>query len=322
VTAGPATVVRRMGRLVAALAAVLSVGGLAACSDSGAITLTAHFDDVGDLVTGHAVQMADVRVGRITGIRLTDDFRAEVTLEVDGDVPVPAGTRALMRTTSLLGEKFVELRYEGERGDGPFLGDGDEITDTAQAPELEFVAEQLVKVLGGIVADDLATMIETGAVGFGGRAVELRALIDDLSVISGTLAERTGQITSIIDRLDSATSTLAAGAPDLDALLVNLADTTRILAENRDRAVTALAELSRLARVQNQTVFRPHLDAIVGQLAQVDAIVAEVARASGEVGALLDWLDRFAVGVQTGIPGDFAQVYGWFVFDDEEGGGL
>ena len=33
----------------------------------------------------HAVQVADVRVGRITGIELTDDYRAEVTMEIDRD---------------------------------------------------------------------------------------------------------------------------------------------------------------------------------------------------------------------------------------------
>src|SRR5688500_6372640 len=54
-------------------------------------TLVATFDDVGDVVTGHSVQVADVRVGTITGIELTDDFRARLTLEVDRDVRLPAG---------------------------------------------------------------------------------------------------------------------------------------------------------------------------------------------------------------------------------------
>lgn len=304
---------RRLARRAAASLAVLAATGvLASCSGEDTVTVTADFADVGDLVTGHAVQMADVRIGRVTGIELTGEMTALVTMEVEESAQVPADSVALLRTTSLLGEKFIELRPTGDPAEGPFLSDGTVIEKTDEAPELENVTEQAVRVLGGVVSTDLATLVETGAVGFGERGPELEALIDDLSVISATLAERTGTINQIIDNLASASATLAGGQDDIDGLLVNLADTTEVLVENRDRAVVALRELARLARIQDEEIFRPHLADVDRQLKQLDAVLVEVASSSAEVTALLSWLDRFASAVPVAIPGDFAQVYLWY----------
>jgi phospholipid/cholesterol/gamma-HCH transport system substrate-binding protein len=300
---------------VALLAAGCSLPG----RTTGPIELTAVFDDVGDLVVNHSVQVADVRVGSVTSIELTDDYKAKVTISIQ-DIKVPRDSEALLRTTSLLGEKFIELRpKEGvEPGRCPCLEDGDSIDDVRQAPELEFVAEQAVQLLGGVATNDLVRLIETGAVGFGGRGVELRALVDELSLVSGTLADQTDRIVQIIDGLDQATSTLAAADPDVDALLVNLADATSVLAEHREQAIVTLRELTRLARDQNELVFDPYLDTVDRQIKELDAIVAEVAAARGEVSTLVDWLASFVVEVQHGIPTSgpaegFAQVYGWLI---------
>src|SRR5580765_1888917 len=106
---------------------------LTACS-GGTYSVTATFDDVGDLQKSGAVQVADVRVGRIASIKLTPEFRAKVTLAIDGKVHVPKDSKALVRTTSLLGEKFIELRPNGPPTQGPFLVNGDVVRRTEQAP--------------------------------------------------------------------------------------------------------------------------------------------------------------------------------------------
>lgn len=281
----------------------------------GPVELTAVFEDVGDLVTGHSVQVADVRVGSVTGIELTEDYQARVTMRIKDGLGLPADSEAVLRTTSLLGEKFVELRppRPEDRGEGAaeLLEDGDEIARTAQAPELEFVAEEAVQVLGGVVTNDLAALIETGAVGFGGRGAELGSLIDSLSVVSATLADQTGNIVEIIDGLDRATVTLAGGSERVDQLLVNLADTTTLLADNRELTLQTLRDLTRLAKDQNEIVFTPFRDDIERQLTQLDAILELVAAQRGEVGVLIDWLAEFTRKVPLGVPEDFAQVYAW-----------
>ena len=308
----------------------------------GPVELTAVFEDSSDLVVNHSVQVADVRVGSISGIELTDDFQALVTMEIKDDLELPSDSVAVLRQTSLLGEKFVEIRprsdddgCDEQSADG-VLVDGNRISCTIQAPELESVTEQAVEILAVVAAnrvEDLRVLVETGAVGFGGRAVELRGLIDDLVLVSGTLADQTGNIVRIIDGLDSAAATLAAGSGELDGLLVNLAEATTVLAENRGQVIDTLEQLTRLARDQNQLIFEPYLEQTTRQIEELDAIVGEVTAGRGEVGLFLDWLAQFVEKVPLAIPcrpavdatqpctgGDFAQVYGWFIAAPTETG--
>jgi phospholipid/cholesterol/gamma-HCH transport system substrate-binding protein len=317
----------RRALLVALAGAVVSAGCTLPGRVEGPIELTAVFDDVGDLVSGHSVQVADVRVGSITGIELTDDYQARVTMRIKDDLALPADAEAVLRTTSLLGEKFVELRPPEGGGRGT-LEDGAEIGRTSAAPELEFVAEQAVNVLASVAANDLATLIETGALAFGGRQAELGRLLEDLGTISNTLANQTGDIVAIIDGLDRATTSLAAGSDDLDGLLVNLASTTTLLAENRQNAVDALHQLTRLAEVQNTEVLDPYLSEVSEQIKQLDAVVDLVHARRNEVGVLVDWLEQFTIKIPLGIPEpeacaprdretqgcvSFAQIFGWLL---------
>ena len=316
-----------MRRLTRAIAIALVGAGLAAgCSlpgqVSGPVELTATFDDIGDLVSGHSVQVADVRVGSITKIELTEDYKARITMSVKDGLELPADSEAVLRTTSLLGEKFIELRRpDTSTAGGKVLVDGGTVTRTRQAPELEFVAEEAAQVLGGVAANDLATIVQTGGIGFKGRAVELTSLIADLSTVSGTLADQTGDIVAIIDGLDKATATLAGADDRIDSLLVNLARTTEVLANNRELTLQTLRDITRLAKAQNELVFGPYKDDIERQVRQLDAVLDLVAQRREEVGVLVDWLAKFVQKTPLGVPGDFAQIYGWFAVGPLEAGG-
>lgn len=297
--------------LLAPALAVLLGAGLSGCAGGGTV-VTATFDDVGDLQTRGGVQMADVRIGAIAGIKLTPDFKAQVRLRLHEGVRVPKDSTALLRTTSLLGEKFVELRPRGDAGAGPYLADGDVVRDTGEAPELEFIAQEAVTVLGAVNADDLASVIRTGAEAFGGKQAELNSLLSDLSTISRTLAERTRSITTIIDNLDRTAATLADGSDDIATLLSNLASASQVLADNRHRAVNALDRLTTLVDGQNRVLDRYRAD-IDKQIKQIDAIVAVAATQTQEVGRLVDWLNKFVTAVPQVIPGEFAQVFMWAI---------
>ncbi len=311
------------------LVALTLVGTAAGCSlpgrVAGPLKITAIFDDVGDLVTNHSVQVADVRVGSVTAIDLTEDFKAKITMELKS-VDLPADSIAELRTTSLLGEKFIQLRPCDPAIDDPrhtgictgasgSLQSGTEIPRerTREAPELEFVAREAVQLLGGVATNDLQAMIEAGAVGFGGRAGELRSILTDLSSLSATLANQAGNIGTIIDGLDKASGALAAGSSSIDQLLITLPKSVQLLADNRTQLIGTLTQLTRLAQDQNGLVFDPYLATVRRQVAQVDAILQKVAAGRQEVGLLLDFANRFVRIVPKAIPTQYAQVYGWFV---------
>ena len=300
-----------MRRLAATLVAgLVLVGGLSACS-SDAMVVKATFTDTGDLQPRGSVQMADVRIGRIEKIRLTKDFQSEVTMRINRTAAVPRDSQPVLRTSSLLGEKFIELRPRGsDPAAGPYLAAGDDLGLGDEAPELEFIAQEAVTVLGSIVSTDVATLVETGAAGFAGRGADLRSLITDLATISRTLATRTSEIGRIIDGLDAATQTLATGRGELSTLLDNLTVTTKILADNRQKAVDSLAALTRVSQTGDDLIRRYRSD-VDRQLRQVDVILGEVAESQVEVARLLDFLGKFMHGTPKSIPRDFAQIYQW-----------
>ena len=317
---------------VATAMAVLLVGALlaAGCAlpgeTEGPVKLTATFSDVGDLVSGHSVQVADVRVGSITKIQLTKDFKARVTMRIKDGLHLPADSVAILRTTSLLGEKFIELRPPSPTSTAQqvqpqkVLANGDTVAHTRAAPELEFVAEEAVNVLGAVTANDLANLVQTGGVGFAGRAVELGQLIDSLTGVSHTLAGQTSNIVSIIDGLDKATSTVAGSDDQLDALLVNLSKTTQVLSDNRQLTLQTLRDITRLAKAQNTEVFEPYKAKVEAQVKQLDAVLALVAQRRGELATLADWLVQFVQKTPKGVPGDFAQIYLWLAVAPLENG--
>src|SRR3954471_7760852 len=190
---------RRLAPFV--LCAALLTTMLTGCARNST-TVIAVFDDSGDLQPRGSVQTAEGRIGRIGSIHLTKDFKARVTLHINPGRKIPTNVAAVLRTTSLLGEKFVELRPLGDSNKGPFLKDGDVVTKVQEAPELEFVAEEPIDVLGAVTAGDVATLIDTGATSFTGRKEDLRTIIDSLATYSTALATRTQNIGAIVDHLD------------------------------------------------------------------------------------------------------------------------
>jgi phospholipid/cholesterol/gamma-HCH transport system substrate-binding protein len=299
---------RRLGRTVAVAISVVLVAALLASCGPGTYGLTVYFADSEDLQSRGGVQVADLRVGTVGTISLTKDFQSRVSLRIDDDVKIPKNSEAILRTTSLLGEKFVELRPLGNPTQGPFLQNGDTVTDTVEEPELEEVAETAVKLLGAVSATDVETIISTGAQGFGDRGPQLADLIGDLNQISATLAARTTAIGQIIDNLDTATQTLAAGAPELATLLTNLASTTTLLAQDRNQAVTALASLTNLAEAADYSLDK-YQSALDREIKQVDEVTSTVVNSLGDLQVLLDWLQNFDVGFPKGIFGNFGGIY-------------
>src|SRR5262249_8635718 len=113
-----------MRRISLVLVALVASGLVAGCSGAGTYKVTATFDDIGDLQSRASVQTADVRVGTIGKIKLTKDYKARVTMRLRNSVKLPQNSQALLRTTSLLGEKFIEIRPQGDPAQGPYLRNG------------------------------------------------------------------------------------------------------------------------------------------------------------------------------------------------------
>ena len=131
--------------------------------------LTIEFTDVLELVPQSLVKVNDVPVGSVTGIEVGPDLTALVTVRVNREVRVPADALARVRTTSLLGEKFVELVAPQAGGPAaPQIADGATIplARTSRAAEVEEVLGALSLLLNGVgQIRTIATELNTALAG-------------------------------------------------------------------------------------------------------------------------------------------------------------
>ncbi len=107
------------------------------------------FDNVSGLEVNAAIQIAGVKVGKVVGITLSQkNERARVTMQIDDDVVIHDEATASIKTSGLIGEKYVSISTAG----GDPLNDGAVITDTEPAFVLEDAIGQLVNSSAGKVA--------------------------------------------------------------------------------------------------------------------------------------------------------------------------
>lgn len=97
--------------------------------------LTARFVSISGLKDGATVELAGVRVGRVSGIELDgEDYEAVVEMTIDEGVQLQEDTIASIRTQGIIGDRFVKL---SPGGSDLYLQPGDEIADTESAVLLE-----------------------------------------------------------------------------------------------------------------------------------------------------------------------------------------
>ncbi|WP_428559399.1 MAG: outer membrane lipid asymmetry maintenance protein MlaD [Solidesulfovibrio sp. DCME] len=96
--------------------------------------VTARFKDVTGLKSGAYVEMAGVRIGRVSGITLdTKDNMALVALDIDKGVRLTDDAIASIKTSGLIGDKFVKV---SPGGSDDVLGPGGVITETEASVDL------------------------------------------------------------------------------------------------------------------------------------------------------------------------------------------
>ena len=123
----------------------IKLGRMELISDQG-YQVTARFNSVSGLRVGADVELAGVPVGRVTAITL-DPQRAQavVALRLPENLRLPSDTIASIKTSGLIGDKFVSLSPGGSE---TLLNHGGEIEDTESAVDLESLIGKIA--FGGV----------------------------------------------------------------------------------------------------------------------------------------------------------------------------
>jgi phospholipid/cholesterol/gamma-HCH transport system substrate-binding protein len=126
----------------------LKIGG-GALLDADTIAIRARFTNLGGIAPGASVLISGVQVGKVEKVELDDRFAAIATLRVRQDVALPADTMAAIRSSGLIGEKYVSLN---PGADEATLKAGDLITDTESAVDLESLISRFA--FGGVKSEE------------------------------------------------------------------------------------------------------------------------------------------------------------------------
>jgi len=101
----------------------------------------ARFANAGGLHSGGSVMLAGVIVGRVEDVRMDpQDFSAIATLRIGGDVKLPTDSMASIKTSGLIGDKYVSL---SPGADETIMAPKTRITMTESAVDLESLISKM-----------------------------------------------------------------------------------------------------------------------------------------------------------------------------------
>ncbi|TVT34631.1 MCE family protein [Amycolatopsis rhizosphaerae] len=273
--------------------------------------ITAQFADVLDLVPQASVKVNDVPVGRVDRIDLAPDTRsAIVAMTVNGDVHLPANAYADLRQSSLLGEKFVELREPGKGATGA-LADGAAIPleRTNRNPEVEEVLGALSLLLNGGGINQVRDITRELNKALTGNEAEIRALLSRVDRLATELDGQKSEIIRAIDGLNRLSSTLVGQTANLSNALDNLAPGLAVVNEQRDQLVGMLQSLDRLSGVAVDTIGKSR-DQLIDNLKALTPTLTKLAEAGQNLPTALKILPTYPLPDVAGevIKGDYANV--------------
>ncbi|HEX2132536.1 MAG TPA: MCE family protein [Actinophytocola sp.] len=315
-----------MKRLVAVLAAVLALSG---CSNFTGIydlpmpggadlgdhpyTVKARFRDVLDLVPQSAVKVNEVAIGRVEEIELAPDgWTAEVTMRVNGGVQLPANSLAMLRQSSLLGEKYVQLsapppdQARGRLADGALIP----IERTNRNTDIEEVLGALSMLLNGGGVEQLQDIAQELNSALSGNEADIRRTLNSVDTLVATLDESKSDITRAIDGINRLAATLRDEKDRLAGAIDTLGPGLEVLTRQRSQLVTMLQSLQSLSDVAVDTVNAAQED-LVADLRALTPTLRKLGEAGANLPKALELLFTipFTDEAVHGVEGDYFNLY-------------
>ncbi len=106
-------------------------------------TVSAYFDSVSGLKPGARVEMAGVEIGKVDRIALDpkNNDRAVIQLKIKSGIKVTDDVIASVRTSGIIGDKFILLKPGGS---DRFLKNNDKISETESAIDIEELVSKFI----------------------------------------------------------------------------------------------------------------------------------------------------------------------------------
>jgi phospholipid/cholesterol/gamma-HCH transport system substrate-binding protein len=222
-------------------------------------TVTATFENGGQLVKGNHVEVAGRPVGKVESIELDNHAQARVKMSVaSGFDPLHDGTTAVIRASSLSGiaNRYVEL-HPGPNS-APKIEDGGEIgADQTQAP---VDLDQLFNTIDSKTRKGLQQIIQGGAAQYRDKAAKAAEALHYFNPALSTSAQVMRELVSdrqaferFVANTSEAVSAIDARRSDLAALVGNANTTAKAIGDENVALGRALGLLPDTLRRANTT---------------------------------------------------------------------
>jgi phospholipid/cholesterol/gamma-HCH transport system substrate-binding protein len=254
---------------------VLKIEDIDLSRGKGTRQIKVTFDNVAGLDEKSAVRVAGVRKGKVTKIHVLPNGKAEVTLEVDDDVPLHGNASAKVANLGLLGEKYVELNPGDETA--PVLADKQTVTLRGTAPaSFDDVTNQVAAIATDVKA--ITASLRQVMAGPTGEQ-RLEDIVENVRAITGEVraliaANRTNVDATLANAREITAAlkvTIPKLAADIDRVANQIGGT---VGENREDVRVIVENLKGLSRDLRTT--SDNLNAITGQVKSGEGTVGKL----------------------------------------------
>jgi phospholipid/cholesterol/gamma-HCH transport system substrate-binding protein len=281
--------------------------GRSPAGDSYRITIV--FDNAANLPMGGKVKIGQSVVGRVSEMH-AEDFRANVTVAMAGDVRLPRGTKAQVQVTSALGEEFIDLQPPAQPGTG-YLADGSviDLPDTSEGPSVEDLLAAAGTMLNGAGIDQIRTIVTETNTMLGGREQKVQDLLGRLNSLLGSVDAHRGDLTHAIDSLNALTTTANNERDTIAAGLTRITPAINVLLGQRGNLEGLLGRVTTLSHA-TQNVLGKTEDQIIDLTRQARPLLDEVGGLDQALGRALAGIAPLQASFARAVPGDYLNVDG------------
>ena len=298
--------IRRIVALLVISVTASSCAVLGFKSDCKGTEVIANFEQVGDLVVNANVQSSDVEIGTISDIEL-DGWNARATMCLQGDQDISKNSEAIVRSTSLLGEKFIDLRPSVK--EPPYLEDGDviDVDRTSKATELEDVFARLATILGTGNLEQLNRFTSAQAKILRNHSGDLRTVLSDLRSFTDVLASSKEDLGLAVDSLDSVSQNILDDSGVLKDFIRSFADSSGVLANQKNALQDLLFSLERFSDISVQLLKETEAG-LNSQFDDLRPVLRVAVKNSQNLSKGLKTLATFTKWFPESMPGDYLQL--------------
>jgi phospholipid/cholesterol/gamma-HCH transport system substrate-binding protein len=277
----------------------------------GAFTIKAQMPDVDNIEQNSRVRVGDVNVGTVTKIE-RQDWHALVTMQLNGDVDLPANATATLGQTSLLGSLHIELAPPKDAPPQGKLHEGSLIplASSGKYPSTEQTLSAIALLLNGGGIGNIQDITDALSIAFTGREDDLRSLIEQLDKAIGYLDDQKDDIIAATDSLNNLVGQFAAQKPVVDKALKTIPDALAVLKDQRNNLSEALAQLGKFSALAADSVNQTK-EALVQELKDLGPVVQSLADSGPALTRALSFLPTFPFPKETltnWMRGDYANL--------------